>query len=258
MILEDERPLILISNDDGVSSRGIKALADVALKYADVVVVAPDGPYSGKSHSFTVMDELRVRKATIFGRAEAYAVKGTPVDCIKLGVFGLVPRRPSLVLSGINHGSNTSISVHYSGTLGAAKEAALIGIPAIALSLADNNDNADLTEACRVADGLIAAFFQKQLPDALLFNVNIPRGRVSGVRLARMAMGHWIERPQHFSTPYKQDLYWLVGHFEDAEPHATDTDEALISQGFAALTPIKIDVTDYDVIHNNEAFSLNF
>lgn len=261
--IEDEmenevRPLIMVTNDDGIRASGIKALAFVAERYADVVVVAPDGSYSGKSHSFTVMDELRTRKAMGFGHIEAYAVKGTPVDCVKLGVYGLVPRTPDLVLSGINHGSNTSISVHYSGTMGAAREAALIGIPSIAFSLANYSEDADFEEAQKVVDAVLSKFFDGQLPQAETYNVNIPYGKVNGVRLARMAMGRWIERPIKQTSPFGQDIYWLDGHFEDDEPEAADTDEAMVARGYAAMTPLLLDVTDYGTLEHANDFSINF
>lgn len=252
----EERPLILVTNDDGVSAAGIRALAEVAGRHADVVVVAPDGSYSGKSHSFTVMDELRVRQCPGFGRAKCYAVVGTPVDCVKLGFYGLVPRKPDLLLSGINHGSNTSISVHYSGTVGAAREGALVGVPAIGLSLADSSESADFAEAVRVADTIIGKFFEGTLPQAQYYNVNIPRGSVQGIRMARMAMGKWVEKPIHFTTPFGQELYWLDGHFKDDAPDAPDTDESLMRKGYATMTPLMLDVTDYAVMDDNEDFNI--
>lgn len=254
---DTEKPLLMITNDDGVAAPGIKVLTNVALRYADVVVVVPDGSNSGKSHSFTVMDELRVRKCTGFGKATCYAVKGTPVDCAKLGFYGLVPRRPAAVLSGINHGSNTAISVHYSGTLGAAREAAMMGVPGIGFSFANSDENADMTEAARVADAVIDAFFRGQLPKSNFLSVNIPRGDVKGIRMTRMAMGRWVEKPIHFRSPVGQDLYWLDGSFHDFDKDANDTDEAAIAQGWAAITPFMIDVTDYDVLESDPDFHIN-
>lgn len=255
---DGRRPLIMVSNDDGVDAPGIKALAQVALRYADVIVVAPDGPNSGKSHSFTVMDELRVRKVTGFSPASCFAVKGTPVDCIKVGFFGLADRRPSLILSGINHGSNTSISVHYSGTLGAAREAAMLRIPAIGFSFANSDEAADLAEPCRVADALIGAFFNGELPKADYLSVNIPRGKVSGIRFGRLAMGRWIEKPTHYQNIFGLDLYWLNGSFENDDLNCGDTDEGIISSGWASVTPLRLDVTDYDALAEAENFKINF
>lgn len=248
----------MISNDDGVEAPGIKALAQVALRYADVLIVAPDGPYSGKSHSFTVMDELRVRKVSGFGKAVCFAVKGTPVDCVKVGFFALADRKPALILSGINHGSNTSVSVHYSGTLGAAREAAMLRIPAIGFSFANSDEGADLSEPCKVADAIISAFFNKELPMADYLSVNIPRGRVSGIRFSRLAMGRWIEKPTHYQNIFGLDLYWLNGTFENDDNGCEDTDEGLISTGWAAVTPLKLDVTDYDTLAEAEDYKINF
>lgn len=256
MTSNDERPLIMISNDDGVEANGIRALAEVALRYGDVIIVAPDGPNSGKSHSFTVMDELRVRRVAGFGSALCYAVKGTPVDCVKLGFYGLTPRKPSLVLSGINHGSNTATSVHYSGTLGAAREAAMLRIPALGFSFANSDENADLTEPCRVADAILSSFFAGQLPTADYLSVNIPKGRVGGIRYGRLAMGRWIEKPTHYQNIFGQDFYWLDGRYENDDAGADDTDEAIIAHGWAVITPLKLDVTDYDALDNANDFKL--
>lgn len=254
---EEARPLIMITNDDGIAAPGIRALADVALRHADVIVVAPDGSYSGKSHSFTVMDELRLRRCPGFGAAVCYAVKGTPVDCVKLGFHGLAPRRPDLILSGINHGSNTAMSVHYSGTLGAVREAAMIGVPGIGFSFANGDEGADLAEPARVADAVIAAFFKGELAASNFLSVNIPRGTVRGVRMSRMAMGRWVERPTHFQAPTGQDLYWLDGHFDNFDKNADDTDEAAIAQGWASVTPLKLDATDYDALAASDGFRIN-
>lgn len=252
---ENEKPLIMITNDDGVAAPGIKALADVALRYADVVIVAPDGSNSGKSHSFTVCDELRTRRCAGFGKATCYAVKGTPVDCVKLGFYGLVPRKPVLILSGINHGSNIGVSVHYSGTLGAAREAAMVGVPGIGFSFANSDESADVAEAARVADAVIDAFFHDQLPKSNFLSVNIPRGTVHGIRIARMAMGHWVERPTHYHSPVGQDIYWLDGTFVGEK--ANDTDDAVIASGWASITPLMLDVTDYSVFNSDPDFHIN-
>ena len=254
---DEVKPLIMISNDDGVEAPGIKALAGIACNYGDVLVVAPDGPNSGKSHSFTVMDELRVRAVRNFGLATCFAVQGTPVDCVKVGFFGLAKRRPSLILSGINHGSNTSISVHYSGTLGAAREAAMLKVPAIGFSFANSDEGAELTEPCRVADAIIGAFFAGELPKADYLSVNIPRGRVKGVKFCRLAMGRWIERPTHYQNIFGKDLYWLDGRFENDDIGDKSTDEGLIAEGWAAVTPLRLDVTDYEALNAAADFTIN-
>ncbi len=247
----------MISNDDGVDANGIKVLSEVALRYADVVIVAPDGPNSGKSHSFTVMDELRVRKVPGFGAATCFAVKGTPVDCVKLGFYGLAPRRPDLILSGINHGSNTSISVHYSGTLGVAREAAMLRVPGIGFSFANSDEKADMTEPSRVADAIISAFFSGELKITDYLSVNIPRGKVAGVRFGRLAMGRWIERPTHYRNIFGNDLYWLDGRFENDDLGDKNTDEGIIADGWASITPLRLDVTDYEALDSSSDFKIN-
>ena len=255
---KERKPLIMISNDDGVDAPGIKALATVAARHGEVIVVAPDGPNSGKSHSFTVMDELRVREVAGYGKASCFAVKGTPVDCVKIGYFGLAKRKPSLFLSGINHGSNTSVSVHYSGTLGAAREAAMLKVPSIGLSFANSHEDADLAEACRVADTLISTFFAGELPDADYMSVNIPRGRVSGIKFGRLASGRWIERPTHYQNIFGNDLYWLDGRFENDDNGDKSTDEGIIGDGWASITPLRLDVTDYEALDAASDFKISF
>ncbi len=240
------RPLILISNDDGIAARGIHALAEVASEFADVVVVAPDGSYSAKSHSITILDNLEVRSDGF--PENYYAVKGTPVDCVKLACHALVGRRPALVLSGINHGPNTSVSVHYSGTVGAAREGALLGITSCALSLDDSNHDADFSQAQIVARKVISFLLSEveSGSSTKLYNVNIPAGKVDGFRVAPMGLGHWVEKPTHFTTPFAQSLYWLEGTFVlSDDSQSSNNDETLLRQQVATITPLLIDVTDY-------------
>ena len=252
------KPLILISNDDGVSAKGIHALAEVASRFADVVVAAPDGSYSGKSHAITVLDELRVRRVDDFsGALAAYAIKGTPVDCVKLAFHGLVPRRPDLIISGINHGSNASVSVHYSGTIGAAREGALLGITSCGFSLDSYDDDADFSQAQVVADRVISALLSGELASARFYNVNVPLGVVRGARLCRMALAHWVERPIRFSPPFgPDDIYWLDGSFVNDNPDDSDTDVALLANGFATITPLLLDATDYEALAGSSVFNL--
>lgn len=243
--------MILVTNDDGIGAAGLRALVEIATWHDDeVVVVAPAGPQSGSSHSFSVATGLACeeRPGMFFPRhwpsVRSYAVRGTPVDCVKLGVFGLCGKRPDLVLSGINHGSNTSISVHYSGTVAAAREGALIGIRSLALSLDDTREEANYSEAQDVADFLISEAQSGAMP-GLLYNVNIPRGHVDEIeRHALLAPGRWIEEPLKQTTPYGQDLYWLMGHFESDAPDDERTDEWLIHHHRVAVTPLLLDVMD--------------
>ncbi len=246
-----ERPLVLITNDDGYQARGLAALTRVIGTMADVIVAAPDRGNSGKSHSITVMQALTAKRLRSFdGALEAYAISGTPVDCVKLAVHTLVPRRPDFVLSGINHGSNTSASVHYSGTLGAAREGALLGIPSVGFSLASYDPEADIDHAAQIAAGIFGQISRRA--DALkstYLNVNIPTGRPLGIRTCRMVAGHWNEMAHHFKDPFGTHNYWLDGEYVNDEPDARDTDEYWLAQNYATVTPCRLDVTDYDLIN---------
>lgn len=256
--MTQSKPLILISNDDGIQAPGIHALASVAARYADVIVVAPDRGYSGQSHSFTVDAPLRVRDYDMkIDGVTAFMVGGSPVDCIKLGVHGLVPRRPQLILSGINHGSNTSSSVHYSGTLGACREAALLGIMGIGFSIDDEDVDADMTDACNVASKIIEWALSAPQKTGVFYGVNIPSGcKPLGIKPVRLAAGHWHEDYHMSRDPWNSRYYWLVGTFVDDAPGATDTDVYWLRKGYATICPCRLDVTDYDELNALASTSL--
>lgn len=250
-----ERPLIMISNDDGIHSRGIRLLAEVASRHGDVLVVAPNREYSGQSHSITVGDALTVVEHDLhIPGVKGYAVSGSPVDCIKLGFHALTAgRRPSLVLSGINHGSNLSSSVHYSGTLGAAREGALLGVPSFGFSVNDYAPDADMSHAASVADRVISWALSSQLPSDIFFGVNVPKGPVKGLRPARIANGHWREDYHSAVDPWGSTYYWLIGTFidDDDDPQR---DTLLVEQGYATISAIRVDVNahfNFDSLCNN-------
>lgn len=252
------RPMIMISNDDGIRAKGIKALAEVASKYGDVVVVAPDGSYSGQSHSMTVGAALRLSDYDMgIDGVEGMMVGGSPVDCIKLG-YHLVDRKPDLILSGINHGSNTSSSVHYSGTLGAVREAALLGVKGVGFSVSDYSEDADFSEAKRVADIVIAWALTDACKKGVFYGVNVPVvDKVKGIKPVRLAGGFWREDYHCAEDPWGEKYYWLVGTFVDTTKGATDTDEYWLSQGYATICPCKIDVTDYSELEQMTETSFN-
>lgn len=242
------RPLILISNDDGINAKGIRALAEVAALYGDVVVAAPNKGYSGQSHSITVGAPLRVHEVDMkIEGVRGLMVYGSPVDCIKLGYHGLVDREPDLILSGINHGTNTSSSVHYSGTLGAVREAALLGVKGVGFSLDDEDDDADFTEAKRVAN-VVIAWALKDAQQGIFYSVNIPtkENQVKGIKPVRLAGGYWREDYHCAEDPSGDKYYWLMGTFVDTTANATDTDEYWLGKGYATICACKLDVSDYD------------
>ncbi len=243
----------MVTNDDGIEARGIRELVRAASVHGDVIVVAPNKGYSGQSHSITVMAPLTAdRRSDVEGAAEAYAVGGSPVDCIKLGVYALASRRPDLVLSGINHGSNASASVHYSGTLGAAREAAMLGIKSIGFSLCDYEANADFTQTKALAERLIGRILQAEGDAGIYYNVNVPKGaEVKGLKVCRVALGKWYEKPTKFTDPFGRDYYWLDGTYANIDSNG-DTDDACLAQGYATISACKLDVTDYDRLRSLE------
>jgi len=247
-----ERPLILISNDDGIEAKGIKELAKVASKYGEVVVAAPNKGYSGQSHSITVGTPLRVRKHDMgIEGVTGLMVWGSPVDCIKLGYHGLVSRKPSLVLSGINHGTNTSSSVHYSGTLAAAREGALLNVKGIGFSIDDENKDADFSHAIKVVDKVIEWALKESTPSNIFYSINIPSGsEIKGIKPVRLASGYWREDYHSAEDPDGDRYYWLIGTFVDTTKEANNTDEYWLKQGYATICPCKLDVTDYDELKN--------
>lgn len=242
-------PLIMITNDDGIQAKGIQTLVNVSRRYGEIVVVAPNSSYSAMSHAMTINKPLVTKVDNRFGtNIKAYSVAGTPVDCIKLGYHGLVPRRPNIILSGINHGCNSSSSVHYSGTIGAAREAALLGIRGVAISLDDYDDDADFTNAEGVVGRTVERILNSDFVPNVFYNINIPKGEVVGLKVCRAAIGHWLEQPIKASDPFGSDYYWLDGHYINDEPNATDTDVYWLNKKYATITPCKIDVCDYDLI----------
>ena len=235
--------LIMITNDDGVRSRGIAALVEVAQKYGEVVVVAPMSSQSGMSHAISVFKPLKVTKYDGIPGVKCYAVDGTPVECVKLGVHALLNRKPDLILSGINHGSNTSVSVHYSGTLGATREGGMLGILSCGVSLDDYSEDADFSCCKRIADKVIGELLAGNIPAAGFYSLNVPKGDVREVRWTRMETGHWNEKPYKYTDPFGNDYYWLDGAFV-SDKGQVDVDDMVMKQGFASLTPMTLDATD--------------
>ncbi len=247
----EERPLILVTNDDGVEAAGLQALLAVVRPLGEVYAVVPDGPRSGMSHAITVARPLhltrhRDRSSDDF---HCYTLSGTPVDCVKLALNKLLPRRPDLVVSGINHGSNASVNLIYSGTVGAAREGALNGIPSLGLSLLDDRPGADFGEAAAVSRLLITHILSHHYHRPLCLNVNIPgpeHGPVRGIRICRQTHGYWTEEFEEVTGDNGRPAYLLRGSYHNLEPQARDTDEWALKHGYAAVVPLTIDQTRYD------------
>lgn len=244
---------IFVTNDDGFDSKGIEALTELAQEFSDcITVVAPDRTYSGMSHSITMHSPLFVerRKKSPKG-VISYICTGSPVDCVKIGLDELIKdNHPDLILSGINHGSNSNISVIYSGTMGAATEGAFYGIPSIGFSLTDHDEDADFDAAVVWARKIIQMVID--MPDeqrkGLCLNVNIPAigaGEIRGVKFCRQTVGCWREDFVCREDPRGRDYYWMSGSFYNSEPQATDNDEWALANGYVAVVPVQMDLTDY-------------
>ncbi|QZE13581.1 5'/3'-nucleotidase SurE [Halosquirtibacter laminarini] len=243
-----EKPFILITNDDGVDAKGIQCLASFVKDMAEVIVVAPNGPRSGQSSAITVDRPLRLRLEKEEELMKVYSCTGTPVDCIKLALNKIVDRQPDLVLSGINHGLNTSVSVIYSGTMGGAMEGAIHGIPSIGFSIDDYSKEADFSSLEPIVKTLVANVLSQGLPEGVCLNVNAPKGEIQGIEVCRQARGKWSEEFERRVDPHNREYFWLSGYFDNAEKHAVDTDEHLISKGFASVVPTSVDTTDYSML----------
>ncbi|WP_323786954.1 5'/3'-nucleotidase SurE [Psychroserpens sp.] len=246
-----KKPLILVTNDDGITAPGIRTLIEVMTSIGDVVVVAPDSPQSGMGHAITINSTLQVEKVTIDdGSQLEYSCSGTPADCVKLGVKQLLDRRPDLCVSGINHGSNSSINVIYSGTMSAAIEAGVEGIPAIGFSLCDYNWSANF-DACKTYVKTITENVLKQgLDSGTVLNVNIPnldKKDIKGIKICRQAKANWEEEFDKRTNPQGREYYWLTGKFVNLD-HGEDTDEWALANGYVAVVPIQFDLTAHHSI----------
>lgn len=238
-------PTILVTNDDGVSAPGLRALVEAMKEIGKVVVVAPDKPQSGMGHAITIGDPLRIEKVSLFGDIEAYQCSGTPVDCVKLAKDKILHRNPDLCVSGVNHGSNSSINVIYSGTMSAAVEACIESIPAIGFSLLDYTFEADFTASKHYAGIISRGLLKNGLPPGTLLNVNIPRlalHEIKGIRVCRQANAKWEEDYDERIDPRGNKYYWLTGKFVSYE-HAEDTDEWALREGYISAVPVQFDLT---------------
>ena len=255
-----ERPLLLVSNDDGIDAPGIRALAEALTALGEVHVVAPITEQSAVGHAITVRDPVRARpwpEGTFEGVAKAWAVTGTPADCVKLALHQLLPRRPALVCSGLNNGPNTAVNVIYSGTVSAATEGTILGIDSVAFSQSAWGQ-ADFAESAAWAVRIAAEVLGRGLPPGVLLNVNLPygvEGGIRGVRATRQARAKWEEAYTARVDPYDQPYYWASGTFVNLDPEATDTDLAAIDAGYVSVTPIHYDLTDYAYLREVETWS---
>ncbi len=245
------KPLILVSNDDGITSRGIRLLVETMSEIGEVVVVAPNSPQSGMGHAITIGNTLRLDSNAIFDKIVAYECSGTPADCIKLAKHYVLKNRvPDLVVSGINHGSNSSISVLYSGTMSAAIEAALEGLPAIGFSLCDHNPNAEIEHCKSIIKQIALQVLKTPLAKGTALNVNIPaysNQSIKGIKICRQAIARWQENFEERFDPNGRRYFWMAGDFENSDK-GLDTDESALAENYVSVVPCTYDLTAHHVI----------
>jgi 5'-nucleotidase len=257
MFMQD--PIILITNDDGITAPGIRNLIEAAKGLGTLYVVAPDKPQSGMGHAITIHSTLRLQKFDSIENVVEYACSGTPVDCVKIAIDKLLPRKPDLIISGINHGSNSSINIIYSGTMSAAVEGCIEGIPSIGFSLSDFSLNADFSGAKEYARKICKEVLENKLPDGVCLNVNfpkLPKEELKGIKICRQAKALWQEEFDERTDPSGKPYYWLTGKFINLD-EGTDTDEHALANGYVSIVPVEIDFTAYhamDYLKNNFKF----
>jgi 5'-nucleotidase len=244
------KPVILVTNDDGITAPGLKALAEAMTKIGEVVVVAPDSPQSGMGHAITLNKPLRLDQVDVFKGIKAWQSSGTPVDCVKLAVNKVLKRKPDLCVSGINHGSNSSINIIYSGTMSAAMEGAFEGIPSIGFSLSNYSLKADFQASMHFAELIARNILKSGLPEQTLLNVNIPDlglKKIKGIRICRQAHAKWDEEFDERTDPNKRKYYWLTGKFQNLD-RSDDTDEWALENGYVSIVPVQFDFTAHHAI----------
>ncbi|OIQ27363.1 MAG: 5'/3'-nucleotidase SurE [Bacteroidetes bacterium MedPE-SWsnd-G2] len=255
-----KRPLILVTNDDGITAPGIRNLIQVMNTIGDVVVVAPDSPQSGMGHAITIDSTLHLERLTIDdGPQIEYSCSGTPADCVKIAVNEILDRKPDLCVSGINHGSNSSINVIYSGTMSAAIEAGVEGIPAIGFSLLDYSWGANFEATKTYVSTITKQVLKNGLATGVILNVNFPNlnsEEIKGIKICRQAKANWKEKFDKRTNPMGREYYWLSGNFVNLDG-GEDTDEWALENGYVSLVPVQFDLTAHHCIQTLNTWDLN-
>lgn len=251
----ENKPLLLLTNDDGVQASGLVNLIEAIRPLGEIVVVAPDVARSGMSSAITAFNPIR---ATLLKKEEdltVYSCTGTPVDCVKLGLNNLLDRKPDVLLSGINHGSNAAVCVIYSGTVGAAFEGCISGIPSVGISLTDHSPHADFSQAVKYGKLVAEKVLASGLPEGICLNLNIPNiPDVKGLKVCSQTKGRWIKEFLEMKDPVGRTVYWMTGDFFNKEPENTLSDEWALNQGYASLVPLQIDMTAYSFLEKIKAW----
>lgn len=249
--MSQKKPLILISNDDGITAPGLRVLVEEMSHIGEVIVVAPDKPQSAMGHAITVAQPLRLRKNDIFGDILAYECSGTPADCVKLALDKVCPRRPDIMVSGINHGPNYSINVIYSGTMSAAVEAAIDGVQAIGFSLCDYSIEANFEFSRKHIRHITETILKNPLPYGTLLNVNIPKtSEINGIKICRQAGAKYAENFDERQDPSGRTYYWMTGKFINLDAEDNDTDLWAVEHDYVSVVPTKFDLTSNSVIQH--------
>ena len=253
------KPLILVTNDDGITAPGLRSLIEIMNEIGEVVVVAPDSPQSAMGHAITINSTLYCDKIKVTeGPQMEYSCSGTPADCVKLAINELLDKKPDLCVSGINHGSNSSINVIYSGTMSAAIEAGIEGVPAIGFSLLDFKWNANFNPLKKFIKKISLEVLKKGIPKDVVLNVNFPllkNGKIKGIKICRQARAHWLEEFDKRINPMGREYYWLTGTFIN-EDKGKDTDEYALSKGYISIVPTQFDFTAHDSLQKLNTWDL--
>ena len=254
--MANSKPLILLSNDDGYQAKGINELIKALRDEADLVVVAPDGPRSGASGAITSSVPVHYEMVSKEDGLVVYKCSGTPVDSTKLALHTIVGRTPDMIIGGINHGDNSSVNVHYSGTMGVVIEGCLKGIPSIGFSLCNHAADADFSFALPYVKSIVKTTLANGLPYGTCLNVNFPDTKeLKGIRICRQTDGVWINEFAECNHPRHNGYYWLTGSYKNYEPNVEDTDHWALDHGYVAITPTKIDVTSYEFMEKMKSWN---
>lgn len=254
-----KKPVILVTNDDGITAPGIRTLINIMKEIGDVVVVAPDSPQSGMGHAITVNNALFLEQVFIDNQeSKEFACSGTPVDCVKIAIDQIIKTKPDLCVSGINHGSNSSCNVIYSGTMSAAVEAGMSGVPAIGFSLQDFSWNADFEPIKKFVKQITLETLKNGLPEGVVLNVNFPKlfeNEIKGIKVCRQANATWVEKFDERTNPHGKKYYWLTGTFVNHDK-GEDTDEWALANGYISVVPVQYDLTAYHAVQQLNTWEL--
>jgi 5'-nucleotidase len=258
IMTKENKPLLLISNDDGYHAKGIKSLIEMVRDLGEIIVVAPESARSGFSSAFSATIPLRLKLRRHEEGVSVYSCNGTPVDCIKLALSEICTRKPDVVIGGINHGDNASVNTHYSGTMGVTMEGCMKYIPSVAFSLCDHSDNADFSLMKNIVILITKKLLSEGLPSGVCLNVNFPVvEKYKGIKVCRMAHGTWGKEVVRMYHPRGYDYFWLVGEYTNDEPESKDTDNWALTHEYVAITPTQLDVTAYEMIEKMKSWNLD-